>query len=82
MDGRQDPQSSPCFGSSGASQVMLVVENLPANAGDVRDIGSIPGFGTIPWRRERLPTPAFLPRESQGQMNLVATVHGVAKSET
>ena len=23
-------------------------------------LGSIPGFGKIPWRRDRLPTPAFL----------------------
>ena len=28
-----------------ASQVMLVVKNPPANAGDTRDIGSIPGSG-------------------------------------
>ena len=28
-----------------ASQVALVVKNLPANAGDVRDVGSIPGSG-------------------------------------
>ena len=27
-----------------ASQVMLVVKNPPANAGDVRDSGSIPGW--------------------------------------
>ena len=26
-----------------ASQVVLVVENPPANAGDIRDAGSIPG---------------------------------------
>ena len=25
-------------------QVALVVENLPANAGDIRDVGSIPGL--------------------------------------
>ena len=30
---------------SWASQVALVVKNLPANAGDVRDVGSIPGLG-------------------------------------
>ena len=30
---------------SGASQVVLVVQNLPANAGDIRDLGSIPGLG-------------------------------------
>ena len=31
--------------SSRASQVVLVVKNLPANAGDARDVGSIPGLG-------------------------------------
>ena len=32
----------------GASQVALVVKNLPANAGNVRDVGSIPGSGRYP----------------------------------
>ena len=32
--------------SGGVSQVALVVKNLPANAGDVRDAGSVPGSGT------------------------------------
>ena len=27
-----------------ASQVALVVKNLPANAGDIRDVSSIPGL--------------------------------------
>ena len=31
-----------------ASQVALVVNDLPANAGDVRDAGSIPGLGGSP----------------------------------
>ena len=30
------------------SQVALVVKNLPANAGDIRDEGSIPGSGRPP----------------------------------
>ena len=46
----------------GASQGALVVNNLPAKAGDTRDAGSIPG--KVPLRRKWLPTPAFLPRES------------------
>ena len=29
----------------GASQVALVVKNPPANAGDIRELGSIPGLG-------------------------------------
>ena len=32
----------------GASQEVLVVKNLPANAGDIRDVGSIPGSGRSP----------------------------------
>ena len=30
------------------SQVVLVVKNPPANAGDIRDVGSVPGWGTSP----------------------------------
>ena len=32
-----------CF-STEASQVALVVKNMPASAGDIRDVGSIPGL--------------------------------------
>ena len=31
-----------------ASQVAPVVKNLPGNAGDIRDTGSIPGLGRSP----------------------------------
>jgi len=34
----------------GASQVILVVKNLPANAGDIREADSIPGSGRFPGR--------------------------------
>ena len=50
------------------SQVALVVKNLPANAGDVTDVGLIPG--KIPWRRKWQPTPVLLPEESHGQRSL------------
>ena len=50
----------------------LVVKNLPANAGDVRDKRS--GFsswvGKTAWRRAWQPTPVFLPGESHGQRSL------------
>ena len=36
-----------CF-ITGASQVMLVVKNLAANAGDIRDLGSVPESGRSP----------------------------------
>ena len=52
----------------GASQVVLVVKNLPASAGDIRDPGMIPG--KVPWRRAWQPTPVFLPGESHGQRSL------------
>ena len=32
----------------GASQVVLVVKNLPANVGNIRDAGSIPGSERSP----------------------------------
>ena len=31
-----------------ASQVVLVVKNQPANAGDIKDVGLIPGSGRSP----------------------------------
>ena len=52
-------------------QVTLVVKNLPANAGDMRQ-GLIPG--RIPWRRKWQHTPVFLPGESHGQGNLVGYI--------
>ena len=47
-----------------------VVKNLPANAGGARDVGSIPGWGKIPWRRKWQPTLVFLPGESHEQRSL------------
>ena len=46
---------------------MLVVKNLPANAGDIKR----PWVRKVPWRRAQQPTPVFLPGESPGQRNLV-----------
>ena len=48
--------------------MVLVVKNLPANAGDVRDVGSIPGLGGSPEGGQH--TLVFLPRESHGQRSL------------
>ena len=35
------------------------------------DLGLTPGLVKIPWRREELPTPVFLPEEFQGQRSPV-----------
>ena len=40
------------------------------SACEAGDLGSISGFGKIPWRRERLPTPLFWPREFHGLYSL------------
>ena len=40
------------------------------SACNVGDLGFTPGSGIFPWRREWLPTPVFLPRESHGQRSL------------
>ena len=53
------------------SQVALVVKNLTANSGDIRDVGSIPALErSPPWRRTWQPTPVFLSGESHGQKSL------------
>ena len=40
-----------------AFQVVLVVKNLPASAGDLRGMGSIPGLGRSPGGRHGNPLP-------------------------
>ena len=46
-----------------------MVKNLPASAGDVRDVGLIPGLGRFPGGGHG--SPVFLPGESHGQRSLV-----------
>ena len=41
-----------------------MVKNLPANAGNIRDMGSIVGSGRFPWRKVWQPYPVFLLGES------------------
>ena len=50
-----------------AFQVTLVVKNLPANARDAREVGSIPGLGRFPGEEK---WPGFLPRKVHGQRSL------------
>ena len=59
-------------------QVVLVVKNPPANAGDKRCLFN-PRVGKIPWSRAWQPTPVFLPGEFHGGARW-ATVHRVRKS--
>ena len=59
----------PASGNPGASQVVLVIKNLPVNAGDIRDIGLIPGLGRSPGEGNGNPL-VFLPGETHGQRSL------------
>ena len=46
------------------------IRNLAANAGDIRDMGSIPGSGRSPGGEMATPSRFFLPEESNGQRSL------------
>ena len=48
-----------------------VVKNLPANAGDARDMGSIPRLGRSPGRVNDNPFEYFLPGKFHGHSSLV-----------
>ena len=52
------------------------------SACNAADPDSIPGVGEIPWRREWLPTPVFLPGEFPGQRRLVGYSPWSCKSWT
>ena len=54
-----------------ASQVALVVKNLLANAGDIRDTGSIPGLGRSPGGEHGNPLQYSCLENHHGQRSLV-----------
>ena len=51
--------------------MVVVVKTTPANAGDARDLGLIPGVRKIPWSRKWQLTPVFLPGKFYGQRSLM-----------
>ena len=61
---------------------MLVVKNLPANAGDVRDVGLIPGWGRSPGGGHGNPLHYSCMENPMDREAWRATVHRVAKSQT
>ena len=58
----------------GASQVLLIVKNQPANPEDLRDVGSIPGSGRSPGVGHGNLLQVSLPGESHGQKSPVAYI--------
>ena len=59
-----------------------MVKNLPANAGDTRDAGLIPGLGRSPGGGHGNPLPSSCLENSMDRGTWWATVHGVTKSQT
>ena len=64
------------------SQVVLVVKNTPANAGDIKDAGSITGLRRSPGEGHSNPLQYSCLENSIDGGAWQATVHGVAKSPT
>ena len=65
-----------------ASQVTLVVKNPPANAGDIRGGGSIPGLGRSPGGGDSNPLPYSCLENPMDRGAWRATVHSVTESDT
>ena len=65
-----------------ASQVVLVVKNLPANVGDISDAGSVPGLGRSPGSGHGNPLQYSCLENAMDSRAQWATVHRVAKSQT
>ena len=65
-----------------ASQVALVVKNLPANAGDIRDVGSIPGSESFPGGGHGNPLQYSCLENLMDRGTWRAIVHGVTESRT
>ena len=60
----------------------LVIKNLPASAGDTRDMDLIPGSGRSPGVGSGNPLQYFCLESSMGRGGWWATVNGAAKSQT
>ena len=62
--------------------MVLVIKILPANAGDLRDVGLIPGLGRYPEEGHGSPLLYSCLENSMDREAWQVTVHRVAKSRT
>jgi len=67
--------------SLGSSQVALMVKNLPANSGDIKDAGSTPGSGRLPGERNGNTLQDSYLENPVDRGAWQAKVHGIAKSQ-
>ena len=70
------------MGEDRASQVVLVVKNPPANAGNIKDVGLIPGSGRSPGGGPGNPLQYSCLENPMDRGAWRATVYRVAKSQT
>ena len=63
-----------------SSQVVVVVKNLLANTGDIRDANSVPGLGRSPGEEQGNPLQYSCLENPMDRGAWRATVHRVAKS--
>ena len=63
----------------GFPRCVLVIKNLPANAGDIRDEGSIPGLGRFPGGGPVNPQQYSCLENPMDREARWATVHGITK---
>ena len=85
LSSRSQHQNLHCIAGSDnwwASQVAPVVKNPPANAGNIREIGSIPGSGRSPRGGHGNPLQYSCLENSMDRGAWWATVHRVTKSWT
>ena len=75
-------QLSNSSSSSRASQVVIVVKNLPAHTGDIRDTASIPGLRRSLGEGHGNPLHYSCLENPMDRGAWGSTVHGVAKSWT
>ena len=75
---RRNAENPPC---ARASQVVLAVKSLPANAGDLRDAGLIPGLGRSPGGGHGNPL-QYSCLEDPMDRDWQAAVHRVTQSQT
>ena len=59
-----------------------VVKNLPANAGDARDLGSVPGLGRSPGVGKASHTSILAWKIPQAEEPGRAIIHGATESDT
>ena len=70
------------YNINGASQVALVVRITPAKAGDVRDVGLIPGLGRSPGVGNSNPLQYSCLENPRDREAWWVAVYGVAQSQT